>query len=182
MLFTPETPTTDLDALLRRYKTPRRRKKMTGVYSDMLTLVQTEAQPKVLLEEFPKADLGLIAPLLKEEHVRAGLAIITLGASLDTAIDGLGDDIVGQAVIVEVALAWITSIAQQTREVLQEQVADRNLKVGPGYRPGVGKWPLEAQDVLFELLPTEDIGVTLNEFKLMTPHKSTSLIIPLRPI
>ncbi len=181
MIITPETPTTDLDDLLKRYKTPRRRKKMTPVYQAMLELVQKEAQPKALLKAFDRPDLGHLEHYLKDDDVGAGLAIVTLGAELDAAIDNLGDDIVGQAVVVEVALAWITTIAQQVRTILKEKVAVKNLKVGPGYRPGVGNLPLTLQDHLFALLPADEIGVTLDEFKVMKPTKSTSLIIPVRP-
>lgn len=182
MILTPSPPQIDLEDMLRRYKTPRRRKKMTKIYTDMLAVVAEHARPQAILEEFTRAELSKLAEWLKPETEAACLAIITLGPELDTQIDQItADDIAAGAVATEVSLAWITTIAQEVRQTAKQGIGDRPLKVGPAYRPGIGRWPLtEAQDVVFSKLDAAAIGVTINEFKLMTPNKSTSLIIPLR--
>ena len=109
---------------------------------------------------------------------------MTLGAELDEQIEALSaEDVAAGAVVTEVSLAWIVDIAKQVREKAADGIGERPLKIGPGYRPGVGRWPLmEAQDVLFDKLDTAAIGVSLDEYKLMRPNKSTSLIIPLRSV
>ena len=100
---------------------------------------------------------------------------------MDERVDAISaEDVAAGAVLTEVALAWIVELAKQVRAKAVEGIGDRALKVGPAYRPGVGRWPLETQDVLFAKLDSGQIGVSLDEFKLMRPNKSTSLIIPLR--
>lgn len=184
MIFNPVTPTVDLEDMLRRYKTPRRRKKMTKIYGEMLAVVAEHARPKGMVQEFTRADVADLEPWLNAETEAVCLGLVTLGAELDEHLDAMSaEDVVAGAVLTEVALAWIVDLARQARAKAAEEIGDRPLKVGPGYRPGVGRWPLmEAQDLLFEKLDTAAIGVSLDEYKLMRPNKSTSLIIPLRSI
>lgn len=54
--------------------------------------------------------------------------------------------------------------------------------VGPALSPGglVG-WPVQGQRELCALLPLADIGVQLNRYCVLEPHKSVSLVIGLGP-
>jgi hypothetical protein len=54
--------------------------------------------------------------------------------------------------------------------------------VSPALSPGglVG-WPLQGQRELCALLPLADIGVRLNQYCVLEPHKSVSLVIGLGP-
>ena len=182
MIFIPETPEVDLDDMLRRYKTPRRRKKMTKTYTENLAVVAKYAKPQAMMLEFDRADVAELEEWLRPETVSVCLGLVTLGQELDEQVNKISaEDVLAGAVLNEVALAWIVALARQVREKAREGIGERPLKVGPGYRPGVGRWPLaEVQDVLFNKLPTADIGVTLDEYKIMKPSKSTSLVIPLR--
>lgn len=181
MIFTPETPEVDLDDMLRRYKTPRRRKKMTKTYTENLAVVARYARPQAMVLEFDRADVAELDEWLRPETEAVCLGLVTLGQELDDYFNTFAaDDVLAGAVMNEVALAWIVGLAKQVREKAREGIGDRPLKVGPGYRPGVGRWPLEVQDVLFEKLPTAELRVALDEYKIMKPSKSTSLIIPLR--
>jgi len=184
MIFVPKTPEEDLDDMLRRYKTPRRRKKMTQVYSENLDVVAKYARPQAMVEEFGQAEVAGLEAWLNAETAAVCLGLVTLGEELDEHINKMSaEDVLAGAVLTEVALAWIVDLARQVREKAAEGIGDRLLKVGPGYRPGVGRWPLaEAQDVLFAKLNTAEIGVRLDEHKIMWPNKSTSLIIPLRRV
>ena len=54
--------------------------------------------------------------------------------------------------------------------------------MSPSLSPGslVG-WPLRGQRELCALLPLADIGVRLNEYCVLEPHKSVSMVIGLGP-
>jgi hypothetical protein len=45
------------------------------------------------------------------------------------------------------------------------------------FSPGEPDWPLEGQRELFDLVPAEEIGVTLADTFLMRPLKSLSLVV-----
>lgn len=184
MIFTPKTPEVDLEDMLRRYKTPRRRKKMEKAYSVNLDVVAQHARPQAMVQEFARADVAGLEAWLRPETAGVCLGLVTLGKELDDEINRISaDDILASAILNEVALAWIVELAKQVRQKAAEWIGDRPLKVGPSYRPGVGRWPLaEVQDVLFAKLNTAEIGVSIDEHKIMWPNKSTSLIVPLRQI
>lgn len=183
MIFVPDPPIVDLEDMLRRYKTPRRRKKMTQIYEQNLAVVAEHARPQAMVQEFARADVAGLEEWLDDKTEAVCLGLVTLGTELDTQIDAISaDDVAAGAVLTEVALAWIVELAKQVRAKAAEGIGERPLKVGPGYRPGVGRWPLDVQDVLFEKLDAAEIGVSLDEYKLMRPNKSTSLIIPLRSV
>jgi hypothetical protein len=50
---------------------------------------------------------------------------------------------------------------------------DAACRISPGY----GRWPLSAQSALFERLPHEALGVTLNPSMMMVPRKSISFAL-----
>ena len=181
MIFTPVVPEIDIEDMLRRYKTPRRRKKMARVYEQNIAVVAEWAEPKAMVSEFAREEVAGLEAWLRPETVSVCLGLVTLGARLDEVIGARSaEDVVAGAILTEVSLAWIVALAKQVRAKAGEQIGDRSLKVGPAYRPGVGRWPLEVQDVLFDKLDTAEIGVSLDEYKIMSPDKSTSLIIPLK--
>lgn len=157
---------------------------MTAVYAEYLERVAQHARPQGMLFEFERADVAELDAWLRPETAAVCLGLVTLGEALDDYYNAAtADDPLAAAVINEVALAWIVDLAQQVREKAKAGIGDRPLKVGPSYRPGVGRWPLAGvQDVLFAKLPTAEIGVRLDGHKIMWPNKSTSLIIPLRQI
>lgn len=182
MNFVPNIPEVDLDDMLRRYKTPRRKKKMTRTYTENLAVVAQHARPQAMVQEFDRAEVAGLEAWLRPETEKVCLGLVTLGQDLDDEINRISaDDVLASSVLNEVALAWIVGLAKQVRAKAAEGIGDRALKVGPGYRPGVGRWPLaEVQDVLFAKLNTAEIGVSLDDHKIMWPNKSTSLIVPLR--
>ena len=159
MIFAPETPEVSLDDMLRRYKTPRRRKKMTKTYTENLAFVAQYARPRAMVFEFDRADIAELEEWLQPETAAVCLGLVTLGQELDDQIDQItAEDVLAAAVLNEVALAWVADLATQVREKAREGIGGRPLKVGPGYRPGVGRWPLaDVQDLLFAKLPTADM-------------------------
>ncbi len=55
-------------------------------------------------------------------------------------------------------------------ETLEGWAPPLSCRISPGY----GRWPLESQRALFELLPHRELGVTLTSSCLMLPCKSVS--------
>lgn len=88
----------------------------------------------------------------------------------DEPVSGIVLDAAGTAIAIN---AFEQTLAQLTWNLQQ-----RDIKVGPAISPGTETWSMEGQRVMFEVLPTDEIGVTLLESLMMSPQKSQSKIIP----
>lgn len=179
MHYTPPLPTISLEKFEKRYKSARRRKKMMPLYDNMLTAVSAQAQPQALFERFAFHELDALHPWAADQTDGFVLGLVTLGEAIDQqAAEIAADDLVAASIMEEITLAMIVGLANDMRSRVQEQLGEA-LKVGPAYRPGIGRWPIELQSLMFKKLPAAEIGVALNEFMVMIPGRSTSLIIPL---
>jgi len=71
-------------------------------------------------------------------------------------------------------------VCQYVRYLVCRRYGDAlGLRVGPSLSPGYQYWDLRDQRVIFDLLPTAEIGVTLTDSCLMVPRKSGSAVVPL---
>jgi hypothetical protein len=72
-------------------------------------------------------------------------------------------------------------IADKVADVIQEEINSSAAKAGKGitnrYSPGYCSWNIREQRSIFDLLPVDQIGVTLTPSFLMKPIKSVSGII-----
>jgi hypothetical protein len=175
-------PELRLERFLHRYRSAKRRERMRPLYEAMLEEAGRLAQPATLQAEFAAAAVPELAPWFQRDTVAAVLAICTAGPLLEQSItELLAEDEPHLALILdEICLQLVSGMARDIHAGVRRAAVVRGLRVGPPYRPGLGRWPLAAQQVIFSLLPAAEIGVTLDEYLLMRPVKSTSLIIPLR--
>ena len=172
-----------LEDMLKKYKRERSRKKMQPHYERMLVEVAACAEPQIIFQAFADEVVEQIKPFVPKEMQLIVFAVCTLGADLDKKYVQLSQDELALAAILdEIALAWIVALTRFFHTSARAQCSDQGFKMGPAYRPGVGNIPLEAQEIVFQHLPAEAIGVTLSEFMVMEPARSTSLIIPISPI
>lgn len=170
-----------LDKMLERYKTPRRRRKMERIYREAIAHVAQLAEPSAIYQEFDKATVPNLMQWVPNTTVSFVLAVCSLGIPVDDKRNELimAEDIATAAVLDEITLVWLVQITNALHKRIRAEVAERGLKGGPAYRPGVGKWPIETQKTIFELLPAGAINVQLTPYLHMLPFKSTSLIIPI---
>ena len=153
---------------------------MTPFYTTLLNIAEQLSEPVALHDEFVVADMVEITEWLRDHTQSVVLALCSLGADIDSHLQQLSqDDIVSATILNEIALAWIVAITKEIHGEIRHAAQARGLKAGPAYRPGVGRWPLEIQQIVFSHLPTDRIGVTLSEEFVMMPALSTSLIIPI---
>ena len=153
---------------------------MEPIYRAVLSETVCISEPVALYDEFQREELPDLFRWLSLETTSVVLALCTLGHCLQPHIDNISqNDMVSAAVFDEISLSCITAIARQIHSSIRLEAQKVGLKAGPAYRPGLGRWPLETQHIIFARLPAYIIAVTLNEQLVMTPRQSTSLIIPI---
>ncbi len=125
----------------------------------------------------PKADL--LAPAK-----RLLVAVYTIGPALEARVGELykaGEPLLSYMLDC-VGVMALGMVGERVRRLAEEQATGRGWGVSPSLSPGslVG-WPLQGQRELCALLPLADIGVQLNQYCVLKPHKSVSMVIGLGP-
>ena len=176
----PTLPPMAVESFLKRYPTEKRRARMRPAYQTMLSEVAQLTVPKAIYDEFSLEKLPDLGPFFSPETISVVLAVCTLGMALDERGRELVEaDMMLAAVFEEITLAAMVSLTRVVHDEIRQKMQTRGLKAGPAYRPGIGRWPLTAQQAIFALLPAHLIQVSLNDVSVMTPKMSTSLIIPI---
>jgi hypothetical protein len=125
----------------------------------------------------PKADL--LAPAK-----RLLVTVYTIGPALETRVSELykaGEPLLSYMLDC-VGVMALGMVGERVRRLAEERAAGRGWGVSPALSPGglVG-WPVQGQRELCALLPLADIGVRLNQYCVLEPHKSVSMVIGLGP-
>ena len=140
-------------------------------------LPATNADQPVDLHVGPKADL-------LEEAQQVLVAVGTLGPHLEREVERLQSE--GQTIesyfLDSAGVVALGAIGEAIRSLAEEMATSRGWGVSPALSPGslVG-WPLRGQRELCSLLPLDEIGVHLNKYYVLEPHKSFSSLIGLGP-
>jgi hypothetical protein len=131
----------------------------------------------------PKADLLAPAKLLLA-------AVYTIGPALETRVSELqrSGELMLAYMLDCAGVMALGQVGDRVRRLAAEQAASSHVRSGgdwgvsPSLSPGslVG-WPVQGQRELCALLPLADIGVRLNPYCVLEPHKSVSMVIGLGP-
>jgi hypothetical protein len=123
----------------------------------------------------PKADL--LAPAK-----RLLAAVYTIGPALEARVGELYE--VGEPLLSYmldcVGVMALGVVGERLRRLAEQRAAERGWGVSPALSPGsLLGWPVQGQRELCALLPLADISVRLNEYCVLEPHKSVSMVIGL---
>ncbi len=174
-----EFPRLDVEKLIKRYKSEKAKNRWRSIYQDLLNDAEHLAEPAALCQEFILDEVSELHDWLPVQSTSVVLGVTTLGRPLDDHVNGLvSSDLISAVILNEITLAMINEMTRGLHRSIRSETLTRGLKAGAPYRPGVGRWPLSAQEVVFQHIPAQQIGVTLDEHLVMRPIKSTSLIIP----
>ena len=119
-------------------------------------------------------------------------AVYTIGPALEARVSELqrAGELLLSYMLDCAGVMALGLVGERLRRLAEEQAAAASSHVrsgggwgvGPALSPGglVG-WPVQGQRELCALLPLADIGVRLNKYCVLEPHKSVSLVIGLGP-
>ena len=83
------------------------------------------------------------------------------------------------AVLDSIGSTAVEELIEGACRVIEERAAAKGMRTSAPFSPGHNDWPLDAQKQIFELLPTDKIGVVLSPSCLMIPRKSLSMVVGL---
>jgi hypothetical protein len=110
------------------------------------------------------------------------LAVCTIGPALEATMKQLfAEDPVRAMALDGAGTAALRKISAAVVGETREIAADHDWGVGMRAQPGQEGWSIWQQRVIFERLPTDRIGVRLNDSCLMIPRKSVSFAIGMGP-
>jgi cobalamin-dependent methionine synthase I len=112
---------------------------------------------------------------------KAAVFVATIGSDVDHLIQQNMQDQPHYGYILDTA----ASLAAETAAQYLYDYIDQNINDDQGltmrYSPGYCDWPLIEQKKIFNMLPSDHIGVTLNDITCMSPRKSVSGVIGICP-
>jgi hypothetical protein len=111
-------------------------------------------------------------------------AVYTIGPALEARVVELhkeGEPLLSYMLDCAGVMA-LGMVGERLRRLSEERAAEHDWGVSPALSPGslVG-WPVQGQRELCALLSLADIGVRLNQYCVLEPHKSVSMVIGLGP-
>jgi len=134
--------------------------------------------PAVVLE----SQQGLAGSGFYDPSMPLALAVCTIGPALDERVEDhtrAGDSARGM-VLDAIGSAAVEALADRSNERICRQALEAGLLPDVRSSPGYGRWSLEEQRLIFDLLEPEEIGVSLTGTHMMNPNKSISYAVPLR--
>ena len=170
-------------------KNPSRMQTFRDALAEMSTVIQPAAcwdvfpiekflHEKLVLANGTKLGGGPVTTVLggAEQLI---VAICTVGPGADRLIDiAQKQRSYFKAMILHDIAAWgVDIVRQQVCQMFETEAKANGLRVSAPLSPGESAWSVEEQAILFSLLDTEQIGVTLTPSMVMVPIKSLSLIL-----
>ncbi len=112
-----------------------------------------------------------------------GVAICTVGDSIEARVRELFDarDFPLAVMLDSVGSGGAECLAEYVNDLLCQGEIPEGLKVTNRVSPGYAGWDVAEQTALFALCPGDPIGVSLNEYCVMTPAKSISFLVGIGP-
>lgn len=107
------------------------------------------------------------------------LAICTIGQALEKTVSKLfSDGEYASAVILDsVGSVAVENLADYINNEVCQQASSKGLTLTHRISPGYGDWALDEQRIVFSLLPSDKMEVTLTKSCMMQPRKSISFLL-----
>ena len=122
---------------------------------------------------------GSVLPSVFLEAEEMAVIVCTIGPRLVEQVTDYfsGGEPLRGLLLDDIGSAAIGSLATETCRLISHEASRRGLEASSSLGPGGASFPISEQWHLFELVPAEEIGVTLTSSALMTPRKSNSMVI-----
>lgn len=131
---------------------------------------------------FDNTDYSIPIHALTEKFAKATqitIMAITLGQELDDKISELfAQDEYTQAVVLDaIGSDAVEQGADHLNEMLRQEAYQHDFQLTQRFSPGYGRWPVENQKFLLELVEGNQIGISLTEGFMLIPQKTITAVI-----
>lgn len=192
----------DYNELLRREGIKRYSKvrpEIKDLIRELLTIVGTEhlLDPAIAYEIYSITEMGhdrlclrgngaLRGPLLLAalpEAEELAVVVCTIGCNLEEkATDYYEKKEPLRSLLLDgIGSAAVDSLAQEACKLIMREASSDELQASSPLNPGMPGFPISEQWKLFNLVPAEEIGVSLTPSGIMVPRKSASMVIGIGP-
>ncbi|PWI46761.1 hypothetical protein CEE45_15140 [Candidatus Heimdallarchaeota archaeon B3_Heim] len=143
----------------------------------MKSIAVTLYEPKGIFKIFNASELPFRECFAEAERV--ALAIVTIGKSLPLEANNRmkSGEYVDGVILDAFGSAGVEQVADQVNREIVDIVKSQNFEYSQRFSPGYCQWSVQDQELIFNNLPSEDIGVSLTEGYMMKPIKSVSFAI-----
>jgi hypothetical protein len=138
-------------------------------------------------ERITLAGGGFLTGSLIAQHLGPAQKIAILVCTIGTALDDFISTVTNKDMVYALALdgvgsAAVEALANEACRLLEAEAAQDGFQASIPLSPGMIGWSVDqGQPQIFTLINGEEIGVTLNEYYIMTPRKSLSMVLGLGP-
>lgn len=107
------------------------------------------------------------------------VAICTIGPLLEERVSQLSaqGNVAKSILLDDIGTAAVRDLTRKIDALFCQQAIEKGMKAGMRFSPGSTGWDIADQRAIFELLPAEMVGVSLNDQLLMIPRKSLSFVV-----
>lgn len=107
------------------------------------------------------------------------VSVVTIGPRITERISELraGKQMFAAMLYDDLGSWAVDQVRQQMCRMIEADARARGLRSSASLSPGESEWSVKEQEILFKLLDTSGIGVTLTPSMIMQPLKSLSLIV-----
>lgn len=176
-------------------KEPRRREAIAAMAEEAVDLGQLLVAPAVLYRRFDvlavegeQVILGDDAPVLtigpRADLLAPAEALFVAAYTIGSALEGRVEALYRERALVLsylldcVGVMALGHVGERVHRLAEAWAAERSWGVGPALSPGsLAGWPVQGQRELCALLPLAQIGVRLNPYCVLEPHKSASVVV-----
>lgn len=144
------------------------------VYEETCFCVDKENRRLVLTEDLYFSSEYPFLKLRDSEYLI--IAVATLGKEYEQITQPANEGIWAAMIYDAIGNAALSELNRQFRQHLIEMCGRKGKGLTCQISPGDKGWPLEEQQTVFKLIDPSLIGVELNEYNVMTPLKSLSMV------
>ncbi|MCK4368175.1 MAG: hypothetical protein KAV68_00675 [Dehalococcoidales bacterium] len=140
------------------------------------------SQSQVSLEGNLVLQCSLLSSLLPQAKELA-IAVCTIGPRLEkqvTDYTNRGEPLRG-ILLDGIGSAAVDSLTQEVCKFITGEASSRGYQASSPISPGMPGLPITEQWQLLEMVPAREIGVSLTPLAIMSPRKSTSMVIGIGP-
>ncbi len=143
----------------------------------------TEMSPRQLSLEGNLVVHGHLLPSLLPKAKELAVVVCTIGPRLEKQVTDYTnrDEPLRGLLLDGIGSVAVDSLTQEVCKFMAGEASSRGYQVSSPINPGMPGLPITEQWRLLEMVPTREIGVSLTPLAIMSPRKSTSMVMGLGP-